>query len=277
MSNNVPGGHGLLRRFRAALALCVLLGGLSLALVSNDRAGFGWAMLNELAVFAAAGVAVPFYYDLFLRDAERQRFLEEMGQQLDARLCARESSHGLTVHAQGRPSPTEKAEFIAGARSQIIEVGIALRSLASLFVSRPERDLVDPVRQLLSQGVNITYVVADPASALVAEYARSIGEPDLPQRAADSARQLLEVARRFEAEGHPGRIVVHITGQLPTCYLSIVDPDSETGRCRTSPYLPGVRRADSPVFDIARRTQRELFERYVAYTRRILDDSRPIA
>ncbi|MFJ7777499.1 hypothetical protein [Streptomyces yangpuensis] len=266
----------MLSRFRVALAICVLLAGLSLALVSNGRDGFGWSVLNELAVFAAAGVAIPFYYDLFLRDAERHRFLGEMRRLLDERLPAGEGDRGLTVHAQGRPSPTEKAAFIAGASSRIIEVGISLRSLASLFVSRPERDFTEPVRRLLSRGVNITYVVADPESVLFGEYSRSIGDPRLPQRASDSARQLLEIARVFESEGHPGALTVRFTRHLPTAYISIVDPESETGRCRTSPYLAGVRRSDSPVLDISRSAQPELFERYATYARTALSESTPV-
>ncbi|MBM4792263.1 hypothetical protein HXP44_09400 [Streptomyces sioyaensis] len=274
MNSEVPGGRSLLGRLRGALTLCVLLGGLSLALVSNDRHGFWWSALNELALFAAAGVAIPFYYDLFLRDVERGRFLGEMTRLLDERLLSGDAGRGLTVRAEGRPSPTEKAVFLAGAQKEIIEIGVALRSLASLFVSRPERDFAAPVRQLLSAGVNITYVVADPESALLAEYARSIRDPDLPARAADSARELLAVTRRFDAEGLAGRMSVRITHQLPTCYLSLVDADTESGHCRTAPYLPGVRRADSPVIDIARAGQPELFARYVTYARSVLEDSR---
>ncbi|MEW2400208.1 hypothetical protein [Streptomyces sp. NPDC046862] len=85
---------------------------------------------------------------------------------IDERLPAGDGGHGLTVHAHGRPPPTEKAAFLAGAQTEIIEIGVALRSLTSLFVSRPERDFADPVRRLLSRGVRITYLVADPESAL---------------------------------------------------------------------------------------------------------------
>ncbi|MFI5519745.1 hypothetical protein [Streptomyces platensis] len=276
MNGDISGSRGLLRRLRGALALCVFLGGLSLALVSNGRPGFVWSALNELALFAAAAVAIPFYYDLFLRDVERGRFLGEMTRLLDERLMGGEAGRGLTVRAEGRPSPTEKAAFLEGAHSEIIEIGVALRSLAALFVSRPERDFTGPVRRLLSEGVNLTYVVADPESVLMAEYARSLGEPELPHRAASSARELLAVAQGFDAEGLPGRMVIRVTGQLPTCYLSLVDPDAETGRCRTAPYLPGARRADSPVLDIARASQRELFGRYVTYARAVLADSRPL-
>ncbi|MFF4016884.1 hypothetical protein [Streptomyces sp. NPDC001843] len=276
MENNAPGIRRLLSRFRAALALCVLLAGLSLALLSNGRDGFGWAFVNELALFAAAGVAVPFYYDLFLRDAERQTFLQELAGVIDERAPAVNGGRGLTVHAEGRLAPTEKADFLEGAQGEIVEVGVALRSLTSLFISRPARDFTEPVRRLLSRGVRITYLVADPESALTIEYARSIGDPDLPARAAESARQLAGVARDFAAEGHPGRMEVRFTRQLPTCYLSLVDPDLDTGRCRTSPYLAGVRRAESPVLDIVRAHQPQLFERYVAHVRHAQDDSRPV-
>ncbi|MFI1436768.1 hypothetical protein [Streptomyces lydicus] len=40
MNSEVSGGRSLLGRLRGALTLSVLLGGLSLALVSNDRRGF---------------------------------------------------------------------------------------------------------------------------------------------------------------------------------------------------------------------------------------------
>ncbi|PJJ05912.1 hypothetical protein BX264_6385 [Streptomyces sp. 2333.5] len=118
MNSDVPGGRSLLGRLRGALTLCVLLGGLSLALVSNDRHGFWWSALNELALFAAAGVAIPFYYDLFLRDVERGRFLGEMTRLLDERLLSGDAGRGLTVRAEGRPSPTEKAVFLEGAQTE---------------------------------------------------------------------------------------------------------------------------------------------------------------
>ncbi|MFJ6544076.1 hypothetical protein ACIQMP_25990 [Streptomyces sp. NPDC091385] len=274
MQDGAAGITRLLSRFRVVLALCVLLVGLILATLSNGREGFWWAVLNELALFAAAAVAVPFYYDLFLRDAERHRFLAEMTEVIDARLAASGGgAHGLTVHAQGRPSPVEKAHFIAGAQREIIEVGVTLRSLAGLYVSRPAPDFTAPVRRLLAQGVHITYIVADPASPLFTAYAESVGDPAMPDRAAEAARQLLRVAQGFAAEGHPGRMAVHLTRQLPTSYVSLVDPDSETGYCRTAHYLPGVRRADMPVLDITRAAQPELFERYVTYARRALAES----
>ncbi|WP_338682928.1 hypothetical protein QD712_15450 [Streptomyces acidiscabies] len=273
MDNSTTGARGLLRRFRVALALCVLLAGLSLALLSNGRDGFGWAVLNELALFAAAGVAVPFYYELFLRDAEREGFLRE----LTAALDARDGSVGLTVHAHGRPAPAEKTAFIAGARTEIVEVGVTLRNLTSFFISRPEHEFTDPVRQLLRRGVHITYLIADPDSPLLAAYAYSIGDPGLPARAAEAARQLSGVAADFAAEGHPGRMTVRYTRQLPTGFLSLVDPDDTTGRCRTAPYLPGVRRADSPVLDITRAARPEMFARYVAYAHKALEDSGEVA
>ncbi|MFG2824848.1 hypothetical protein ACGFX4_36140 [Kitasatospora sp. NPDC048365] len=261
-----------MRRYRSVLAVCVLLAGLSLALLSNGRDGFWWAALNELALFAAAGIAIPFYYDLFLRDAERQRFLDEMTTLLDDRL---DTGQRIRVRAEGRPGPAEKAEFQREARSEIIEIGVALRSLVSLYVSRPEEDYAGPVRRLLSRGVDITYIVADPGSDLLAAYATSIGDPDLPALAAHSVRQLTDIAQRFAAEGHPGKIAVRITGHLPTGYLNIVDPDADTGRCRVSPYLAGLRRADSPVSDILRADHPELFARYAAHARTVLADSRP--
>ncbi|MET8978465.1 hypothetical protein ABZX85_22895 [Streptomyces sp. NPDC004539] len=155
-------------------------------------------------------------------------------------------------------------------------MGITLRSLTGLFVSRPEHDFTDPVRQLLRRGVHITYLVADPDSPLLAAYADSLGDSGIPARAAEAARQLSRVAADFAAEGHPGRMAVRYTRQLPTGYLSLVDPDGTTGRCRTSPYLPGVRRADSPVLDITRAARPEVFARYVTYARKALEDSREV-
>ncbi|MFF4488385.1 hypothetical protein ACFY0F_18140 [Streptomyces sp. NPDC001544] len=105
MENNAPGSRRLLSRFRAALALCVLLAGLSPAPRSHGRDGFGWAFVNELALLAAAGVAVPFSYDLFQRDAERQTFLQELAGVIDERLPVGNQGHGLTVHAEGRSAP----------------------------------------------------------------------------------------------------------------------------------------------------------------------------
>jgi len=183
------GDHRLLRGFRVALALCVLLAGLSLALLSNGRDGFGWTVLNELALFAAAGVAVPFYYELFLRDAEREGFLRELTAVLDAR----DSGAGLTVHAHGRPAPAEKAAFIAQARTEIIEAGVSLRSLTSLFVSRPERDFADPVRQLLRRGVHITYLMTDPDSPVL-DITRA-AHPEVFERYVTYARRALEDSR----------------------------------------------------------------------------------
>ncbi|WP_158943257.1 hypothetical protein [Streptomyces sp. NRRL S-378] len=162
-----------------------------------------------------------------------------MSRLLDERLPAGGGDRGLTVHAHGRPSPTEKAVSIADANSEIIEVGISLRSLASLFVSRPERDFTEPVRRLLSRGVDITYVVADPESVLFGEYSRRIGDPRLPQRASDSARRLTEIARAFESEGHPRALTVRFTRHLPTAYISTWTPDPR----RAAVALPPTCRA----------------------------------
>ncbi|WP_234326731.1 NUDIX domain-containing protein [Streptomyces sp. NRRL S-337] len=59
---------------------------------------------------------------------------------------------------------------------------------------------------------------------------------EVPGRVAASAPELLAVAQRFHAERLPGRMSIRITRQLPTCYLSLVDADTETGVCRTAPF-----------------------------------------
>lgn len=93
------------------------------------------------------------------------------------------------------------------------------------------------MRRLLRQGVRITYLVADPEAALTVEYARRIGDPDLPVRAAESAPSAGRGGPGVRGGGPPRAGAARSTRHLPTCYLSLVDADSASGRCRTSHYL----------------------------------------
>ncbi|MHC5902960.1 hypothetical protein ACVNF4_03455 [Streptomyces sp. S6] len=83
------GDHRLLHRFRVALAL-----------------------------FAAAGVAVLFCYELFLRDAEREGFLRELTTVLDARdgIAAWAWPAKANPHSPPSRSPPPEAKGVEGAQ-----------------------------------------------------------------------------------------------------------------------------------------------------------------
>src|SRR5262245_16350690 len=61
----------LLRRFRISISTVVFLLGVVLMLWSSTHSGIWWSFLGNIGMFVAAAVAIPFYYEIVLRDHER--------------------------------------------------------------------------------------------------------------------------------------------------------------------------------------------------------------
>lgn len=268
--------QAFMRRYRTALALVVLLGGLLLAVTARGRGGIVWDMLAELGLFAAASVAIPFYYSLFLRDEDQRAFRAELSGLLDEKLAReRESGSGVSVQAGGRLNPAAKADFLREAATEVWEVGLSLRSLVGYFDQRPADEFAVPVRRLLACGVDFVFVLMDPDAPVFRLHADSSGEPQLPERASASMHRLKEIAAQFAADGLPGTMSVRLARQLPTCSLIMVDPRTPAGRCLVTPHLAGIRRADAPVTRVQRSTHPRLFETYAAYAEAMLGSSHP--
>ncbi len=268
--------QSFMRRYRTVLALVALLGGLLLAVAARGHDGIVWDMLAELGLFAAASVAIPFYYSLFLRDEDQRAFRAEISELLDEKLAReRESGAGVTVRAEGRMNPAAKAAFLYEAATEVWEVGLSLRSLVGYFDQRPADEFAAPVRRLLASGVDFVFVLMDPDAPVFRLHADSSGEPQLPERASASMRRLKEIAAQCAADGLPGTISVRLAQQLPTCNLLMVDPRGPAGRCLATPYLAGIRRADTPVAEVRRSAHPRLFEAYTAYAEAMLGSSNP--
>ncbi|MGH3379383.1 MAG: hypothetical protein ACRDP6_32090 [Actinoallomurus sp.] len=245
-------------KFKITIGVSTFVFGLSLMLFSTGRPGAWWSLVGNVGTFVAAAVAIPFYYEVALRDTERHIVKEQLSELLDDKLFPQKTR--CAVHSEGRFPVAAKRAFIQSAKFEVCEVGIALRSLVSYFDQRPEQDFFQPVSELISKGVSFTYILLDPDSEAAAAYARDTDDPELPQRIRHSIARLLELGTTLTGNAESGKFSVRVSRTCPSCSLIIVDPDADTGRALVTTYLLGVKRASSPVLEILAGSSRSCSE-----------------
>jgi hypothetical protein len=260
----------ILGRFKVSISVTIFVAGIAIMSISTGRQGAWWQLVSNLGVFVAAAVAIPFYYELVLRDAERSMVRDQLSQLLDERLDPQ--GNRCIVHTQGRLPVSEKRAFIQTAQSEVCEVGIALRSLVSYFDQRPEQDFLEPVRQMLAKGINFTYILLDPESDAAAAYSRDTNDPDLQNRIRQSINRLTEIGTTLAANKSAGQFNVGVTKVWPSSSVIITDPDGTTGRALVSPYLLGIKRASTPVLEVSKKEHPDMFDKYAAHWRVIASE-----
>lgn len=265
----------LLARFRIAISVALFLLGIAVMLAASTGTGLWWGFLGNIGMFVAAAVAIPFYYEVVLRDHERMAVKEELGRLLDDRLNERLDVRSRCRIHPGRWSVDHKRVFIQRAATEVCEIGISLRSLVSYFDQRPDSDFLIPVRDLLARGVNFTYILMDPDAPGTTAYAHVLGDPALPDRIRASVERLQAVAAEFAAMSLPGRMSVSVTRAWPSANVILVDPDGPAGRCLVAPYLFGMKRAAAPVLELSQDEQPESFAKYADHWRAALDTAKP--
>jgi len=162
----------------------------------------------------------------------------------------------------GRLPVQEKIRFMKEAKTEIIEVGIGLRTLSSYFTGRSSSEFRDYLFRLLQNGVTIKCYLLDPKSSNAQVYARDRGEENLIANIQNSISLLQHQAEEFAKSHLKGSLEVYVYDRLPYFYIMCIDPASNNARMAVSHYMPGVLRADTPVIQFSKISNSDLYEKY---------------
>jgi hypothetical protein len=119
-------------------------------------------------------------------------------------------------------------------------------------------------------------IFLDPDSKAAETFAEQRGDKGL----VSEIRRTIQRARELRAEAMTAsatcRFEVLAHSQSPIGHMKRVDGNTSDGRVIHLPYLPGVKRADTPYFEVRKSVNPVLFNAYSRSLDHILKESRPI-
>jgi hypothetical protein len=157
-------------RYYTLVGAVLFLLGVVLRLLSIGKSAFAWQVTGDIGTFLAVAIAIPFIYNRLIKTEDRQLFLSDLEDVLDAKLPSYWNQKlGFTLYEAGRRNIDEKVALIQTAKCEVVELGIALRTFSSYFVASYE--FKDHVLELLRYGVVFKCVAMDPDCEVAAKYA----------------------------------------------------------------------------------------------------------
>jgi class 3 adenylate cyclase len=178
------------------------------------------------------------------------------------------------IDPSGRPSISEKLSLIRNANNEIIEVGIGLTSFAQYFEGQKPNEFRDPIRQLIRGGVDLKCFALDPTYEAGTTWLAEQAAYDYAKEA-EIARGRLERESKYCRDNHyRGKITYCVYRRVPEFWCLGVDVDDDLdGRMFFQPYLMGVARSATPVVQVSRTSNPELYEKYLQSIRAVRDAS----
>lgn len=169
----------------------------------------------------------------------------------------------LRIHEEGRLPIADKVYFVKAARTRVIEVGTGATTFAKFFSGHRPAEFRNYVEQLVAKGVSFTLLLLDPDWPGTALYLNDRNEPKYLDDIRRSLQHLYSERERLIAQGLPGEFSIRLYRSYPSMHALCVDPDDETtGRLLAAPYCYGIARAEAPVIECSRLSNRVLFEKY---------------
>jgi class 3 adenylate cyclase len=166
------------------------------------------------------------------------------------------------IYPAGRMSISDKARFARQARREIKEFGTGLTAFARYFTGNRPDEFKDHISSILSRGVDLNCYGLSPSSAWV-EFVKQTSGEDYVEEAARARSAIIKERNDFIAERLPGELRYFEYDHVPEFHGFCIDPEDDlNGQIMISFYLPGMARAEAPVYQIARSAQPELFDKY---------------
>ncbi len=264
----------LLGRYYSLAGLLVFLLGVLLRLAALGKTGFFWDATKDIGTFFAVAVAIPFFYEKLIKSEERQLFITELEELLDSKFPNHKT--GLKLYEDGRPSISDKVDILLSAKLEVVNLGVAHRSLVGYFEQRPAREFKAPILELLGKGVVFKYIFLDPDCDIAKQYAQDRGELELINRIRTSLDAVKALKSEIDKLGLSGRFEIYISSSFPYMSATCIDGNEVNGRMLISPYLYGIKRAEMPHFDISKPEHDVMFKTYWRSITEILVNSRQL-
>lgn len=185
----------------------------------------------------------------------------------------------LRISEEGRLPVSEKAEFIARAEHEVLELGTGITTFASYFVSLAPSIFKEPVFEAIRRGVAVSCYALDPDSSAGQTYLADRGEDGYLERVREALRELNDV--RVEAmTGDPaGAFEIYLYDHVPMAHVLGIDlgrdSPSAHGQMIASPYLFGIARAETPVMRFSAHSNPTLYSRWWQSVRAMTADAHP--
>ncbi len=180
------------------------------------------------------------------------------------------------IYAEGRMSIQDKTRFARQAKAHIKEFGTGLTAFAHYFTGHRPAEFKDHIRDLLERGVQLNCYGLAPESPWV-EFVKQTSGPDYVEAAARARAAIIHERNSFIAQGLPGELRYFEYDHVPEFHGFCLDPeDPLRAQILISFYLPGMARAEAPVYQVASAAHPELFAKYLAAMRAIEDTARQV-
>lgn len=176
---------------------------------------------------------------------------------------------------EGRPPLDEKISFLATAEEELIEVGVGLTSFSGYFRRRRPSEFKETIDDLLNRGVSIRCLMLDPETDMARIYVNENKEPEYLNRMRDSLQMLKEIKEDYDSVGLHGFHIMTYDA-IPRFHVTCADLDTPHGKMSVSHYLRGITRASTPAARFSRMSNPELFEKYAASLKSLLDIAREV-
>lgn len=167
----------------------------------------------------------------------------------------------------GRMDVTDKVELYQKAKYEIVEIGLRLKNFRSYFEEKRESAFLDPLRNLLEDGINFKCYTLDPKGNYARKYIedRATSQPseielleDIPRITAELRNLFIQINR----EGFKGKMELYQYDHFPYYHATAIDGNTENGNLNIAPYLYGISRANTPVIQLQQKSNKVLFRKY---------------
>ena len=252
----------------------IFLVGVVLRLLSIVKTGFAYQVIGDIGTFLAVAVAIPFIYDRLIKTEDRQLFLSDLEDVLDAKLpIAWNQKLGFTLYEEGRRSIDKEMAFIQDAKHEVVLLGTTLYTFSSYFEQRASSNFQDPGMKLLQAGVVVRCVAMDPDCEVAKIYAKDRGETEFLERIRSSLKFLVAYRKEFIQSELRRNFEIYVHSHFPYFHAVCVDGDKDNGRIFISPYIYAMKRPETPGFEFSKSEQPVIFEKYWASMKKLLKDS----
>lgn len=193
-----------------------------------------------------------------------------------------EKKESLIIHENGRLPIQEKVNFLKSAQKEVVEFGVRLRAFAHYFLSRSTHEFRNHIEELLAKGVNFNLYLLDPDSNVARLYfedrSRILKEENKSVEVIPEVISLLkQINEELSEKNHPGKLRLFKYKHIPYCHFLIVDGSAYFGKMMVSPYLYGVRRADCPVIQLSKSSNRDMYRLYWTSYLKLIENAKPIS
>lgn len=264
----------VLKRFRVAIIIIVFTSGILLLVLSIRFSGYFGQILGNIGVFLAAVAAISFSYEWLIKQEEREIFMSDLDTLLDNKL--RNIGSPLRVWESGRRTLDDLLSLLNSADSEIIAIGIALRSFTGYFFLRPADDFKNHVINLLKRRVSFKCLLLDPDWEFTKMLGKDLGENNLAQDIHHSIEQLNQLRDEFNSASLPGSFEIYVYSHIPQFHAVCIDPEKPEGRVSIAHYMHAIRTAEIPTIELTRLSMPVMFKKYWESLEELLKNSRHI-